>query len=70
MTKKYRHPRPQAAGGAAEARRWLQRCREIGEAPARAEYHQEERRKERKDRGGYDWWRTNVHRPLHEAPHN
>ncbi len=67
MTKTKRHARPRAARIDDEARRWQRRCREIGEAPARAEYHREERRKERKDRGGYDWWRTNVHRPLHHT---
>ncbi len=58
------HGQPYAAKKGSEAERWLQRSREIGEAAARAEYHQEERRKARNDRGGYAWWRSNVHRHL------
>ena len=67
MTKKQHHPQPLAARGNSEARRWLQRAREIGEAAARAEYHREERQRPRQDRGGYDWWRSHVHRPLHDG---
>ena len=63
---KQRHTQP-SEGMGSEARQWQRRAREIGEAAARAEYHQQERQKPRQDRGGYDWWRTNVHRPLHQA---
>ncbi len=59
------HPRAGTTDG--EAQRWLRRAREIGEAAARAEYHQEERRKPRQARGGYAWWRSNVHHPIHHA---
>ncbi len=70
MTKKQHHDQPHRAGTGNEARRWLQRAREIGEAAARAEYHWEERQKERQDRGGYDWWRSNVHQRIHDRVAN
>ena len=65
MAKKPNRGRPPEARQGSEAQRWLQRAREIGEVAARAEYHHEERLKPRQDRGGYDWWRTHVHKPIH-----
>ena len=49
---------------AAEASRWCQRALAVGERAAREEYYQEERRKDRQDRRGYAWWRSNVHQRL------
>jgi hypothetical protein len=64
MSKKHAHgpagrPKPEA-----EAERWCRRALVVSERVARAEYYEEERRKERKDRRGYAWWRVNVHQRL------
>jgi len=64
MSKKQAHGHANSPKTEGEAERWCRRALIVSERVAREEYYQEERRKERKDRRGYEWWRVNVHQRL------